>query len=74
MDWCESESDDSPIPYGAIFGQPKPGSRAAQAGIEAGDAIIATAKPCAFARLRHRDRDSGGVVDVAARLIFANQS
>jgi hypothetical protein len=24
-------------PYGAIFGQPKPGSPAAQAGIEAGD-------------------------------------
>ena len=28
-------------PYGAIFGQPKPGSPAAQAGIEAGDVITA---------------------------------
>ena len=28
-------------PYGAIFGQPRPGSPAAQAGIEAGDVITA---------------------------------
>jgi S1-C subfamily serine protease len=28
-------------PYGAIFGQPEPGSPAAQAGIEAGDVITA---------------------------------
>jgi hypothetical protein len=28
-------------PYGAIFGQPKPGSPAAQTGIEAGDVITA---------------------------------
>jgi serine protease Do len=49
MDWRSGESDapafadglDMVEPYGAIFGQPKPGSPAAQAGIEAGDVITA---------------------------------
>jgi S1-C subfamily serine protease len=38
-------------PYGAIFGQPRPGSPAAQAGIEAGDVITAiNGTPLARAR------------------------
>jgi S1-C subfamily serine protease len=74
MDWRSGESDNPRIrrqpwadslgmvePYGAIFSQPKPGSPAAQAGIEAGDVLTAiNGQPLA------RSRDFAAIISKRA--------